>query len=213
MAKARTVSATKTAKPTVKPVAKKGPSSMINDELWQEELDLLFGIIRETELVEEFKWGAPIFTIDGKHVLGLGGFKSYVGIWFHQGVFLKDPLKVLINASEGKTKALRQWRFQSKKDINVKHVKAYIKEAIENAKAGRALKPEKKAAIAIPSELKAALVKDKKLNANFTALTPFKQREYLEYISEAKREETRIARVEKSVPLILAGKGLNDKYR
>lgn len=185
---------------------------MINEELWEEELELLYSIVRSTELVEETKWGGPCFTLNGKNVLGIGGFKSYVGIWFHQGVFLKDPLKVLITASEGKTRALRQWRFQSKKDINTKQVKAYVQEAIDNAKAGRELKPEKKN-VPFPEELKHVLQKNKKLNTNFAALTPFKQREFMEYIGEAKREETRLARVEKSIPLILEGKGLNDKYR
>ena len=186
---------------------------MLNKDKWQEELDLLFTIIRETELVEETKWGAPCFTIDGKNVLGVGGFKSYVGIWFHQGVFLKDPLKVLINASEGKTKALRQWRFQSKKEINPGQVKAYILEAIDNARAGKVIKPEKKKSVEMPSELKTVLAKDKKLQQNFTALTPFKQREYMEYIGDAKQEKTRLTRLEKSIVLINEGKGLNDKYR
>lgn len=193
---------------------KKQPlTAMIQKDLWVEELELLYDIVRKTELEETIKWGAPCFTINGKNVLGLGGFKSYVGIWFNQGVFLKDPLKVLVNASEGKTKALRQWRFQSKKEINPKHVKAYILEAIENAIEGKTIKPEKKKTAELPDELKSALKKDKKLNANFSALTPFKQREYIEYISEAKQEKTRVSRVEKSVSLILEGKGLNDKYR
>ncbi|MBI3135295.1 MAG: YdeI/OmpD-associated family protein [Bacteroidetes bacterium] len=186
---------------------------MIQKNHWIEELELLYSIIRSTELEETIKWGGPCFTINGKNVLGLGGFKSYVGIWFHQGVFLKDPLNVLVNASEGKTKGLRQWRFQSKKDINPKQVKAYVLEAIENAKAGKEIKPEKKKTIEIPAELKNALTKDKKMNAVFAILTPFKQREYVEYIAEAKQEKTRLARIEKITPMIHAGKGLNDKYR
>lgn len=188
-------------------------NNWIQPDLWAEELELLYSIVRSTELEETIKWGGPCFTINGKNVLGIGGFKSYVGIWFNQGVFLKDPQKVLVNASEGKTKALRQWRFQSKKEINPKLVKAYILEAIENAKQGKELKPEKKETGELPDELKSVLKKDKKLNTEFSALSPFKQREYIEYIADAKQEKTRIARVEKSVPLILQGKGLNDKYR
>jgi uncharacterized protein YdeI (YjbR/CyaY-like superfamily) len=179
--------------------------------LWAEELELLYSIVRSTELEETIKWGGPCFTINGKNVLGIGGFKSYVGIWFHQGVFLKDPQKVLVNASEEKTKALRQWRFQSINEIKPKLVKAYVLEAIENAKAGKELKPEKKKTGDLPEELKSALKKEKKLQSNFSQLTPFKQREYIDYILDAKQEKTRIARVEKSIPLILEGKGLNDK--
>jgi uncharacterized protein YdeI (YjbR/CyaY-like superfamily) len=181
--------------------------------LWAEELELLYSIVRSTELEETIKWGGPCFTINGKNVLGIGGFKSYVGIWFHQGVFLKDLQKVLVNASEEKTKALRQWRFQSVKEIKPKLVKAYVLEAIENAKAGKELKPEKKKTGDLPEELKSAFKKEKILQSNFSQLTPFKQREYIDYILDAKQEKTRIVRVEKSIPLILEGKGLNDKYR
>lgn len=180
---------------------------------WAEELDLLYNIIRKTELVEETKWGGPCFTLNGKNVLGLGGFKSYVGIWFHQGVFLKDPKKVLVNASEGKTKALRQWRFQSKKEIDAKLVTQYIEEAISNARTGKELKPEKKENVKVPAELEILLKKNKKAKSIFESLTPFKQREYNDYISEAKQEKTRLSRAEKSLELILQGKGLNDKYR
>ena len=186
---------------------------MSGEAKWEKELTLLYDIVRATELDESIKWGGPSFTYDGKLVLGIGGFKSYVGIWFNQGVFLKDRLNVLVNASEGKTKALRQWRFQSIKEMNPKHIKEYVLEAIENAKEGKSHKLEKKEPIALPAELKKLLTKDKKLKSNFAALSPFKQREFLEYISDAKQEKTRIARVEKSVPLILAGIGLNDMYR
>lgn len=188
-------------------------SSMYHPELWREELDLLFEIVRSTELEETTKWGGPCFVINGKNVLGIGGFKSYVGIWFYQGVFMKDPLKVLVNASEGKRKAMRQWRFQSKKEMNEKQIRAYIAEAIHNAKEGMELKPEKKKTGELPEVLKLALKKDKQLNSNFADLSPFKQREYIEYIEDAKQEKTKIARVEKSIPLILQRKGLNDRYR
>lgn len=197
-----------------KVVSKKEPMTMIHkSDLWSEELEMLYGLVRSTELVETIKWGGPCFTINGKLVLGIGAFKSYVGIWFHQGVFLKDPKKVLINANEEKTKALRQWRFFDKNEIDLKLIRSYVLEAIENAKAGKELKPEKKKTGELPVELKQILDKNKKLGTQFNLLTPFKQREYIEYIADAKQEKTRISRVEKSVPLILEGKGLNDKYR
>ncbi|MBL7898291.1 MAG: DUF1801 domain-containing protein, partial [Crocinitomicaceae bacterium] len=146
-------------------------SMIYKADQWAEELDLLYSIIRKTELKEEIKWGGPCFTLDGKNVLGLGGFKSYVGIWFHQGVFLKDQKKVLVNASEGKTKALRQWRFQSKKEIDTKLVKQYIDEAIINAKSGKELKPEKKPEIKIPDELVSLFKKNTTARKNFNSLT------------------------------------------
>ena len=180
---------------------------------WVDELMLLREIILSSGLNEEIKWGGPIYTLEGKNVLAIGGFKNFFTIWFHQGVFLSDPKKVLINAGEGKTRGLRQWRFTSKEEINPALVKKYVQEAVKNAKAGKEIKPEKKPALAIPDEFKSAFKKDKALKASFDQLTPGKKREYVEYVIEAKTEETRLRRVQKSIPIILSGKGLNDKYK
>jgi len=77
---------------------------------WHDEIDTLRKILQSTTLIEEVKWGAPCYTHSSKNVVGLSAFKSYFGLWFHQGALLKDDQKVLLNAQEGRTKALRQWR-------------------------------------------------------------------------------------------------------
>jgi len=107
---------------------------ILNNERWQSALILLRKVVRSTELEETTKWGAPAYTYNGKNIVGLGAFKSYVGIWFFQGVFLKDAKKKLINAQEGKTKALRQRRFKSDKDIEEESelIREYVQEAISN---------------------------------------------------------------------------------
>ena len=180
---------------------------------WHDELIKLREIILQFDLEETIKWGSPVYTFQGKKVLGLGAFKSYVGIWFFQGVYLKDKKKLLVNAQENKTKALRQWRFQSTDEINGRLIAQYISEAVENTKLGKEVKPSKVKSLSIPEELEGALKRDHKLKHSFEHLTPGKQREYFEYIGQAKRETTRQSRLEKSIPLILDGKGLNDKYR
>lgn len=178
-----------------------------------EALSLLRQIINLTELVETLKWNAPVYTINGKNVLGLGAFKNHFGIWFFNGIFLKDEKQLLSNAQE-KTNALRQMRFENISEIDKNVVLAYVKEAIENQKSGKELKPEKKGKnLEIPLELNDALKKNTKLNEAFHSLTPFKQREYAEYISTAIRAETKQSRLEKIVLLILKGIGLNDKYK
>ena len=179
----------------------------------QTELIILRDLLADSELEEEVKWGVPCYTLNGKNVVGIGAFKSYVGLWFYQGVFLKDPKKVLINAQEGTTKALRQWRFQQASDIDPKLVKAYIEEAIQNQKDGKEMKAVKAKKVDIPAELKSALNSDNKLKDKFEQLTPGKQREYSEHIGSAKQEKTRTSRLEKAIPLILEGKGLHDKYK
>ena len=104
---------------------------------WSKELSLLRGVLQKTELVEDYKWGVPTYTINGKNVVGMAAFKSYVGLWFFQGVFLKDEKNVLINAQENKTKGLRQWRFNSVDEMDTDLILNYLKEAIENQNDGK----------------------------------------------------------------------------
>ena len=177
------------------------------------ELSKLREILLSTGLKEELKWSAPCYTYQGKNIVGIGAFKSYFGLWFHQGASLTDPENVLINAQEGKTKALRQWRFTNKKEIKVRTIKAYVKEAIEAQKAGDVIKPDRSKPIVVPPELQQAFNSKKVLQNAFSKFTKGKQREFAEYIAAAKRAETKQKRLEKILPMILDGVGLNDKYR
>jgi uncharacterized protein YdeI (YjbR/CyaY-like superfamily) len=179
---------------------------------WPEELELLKSIVNKTGLTETVKWGGIAYTYNGKNVLGIGGFTDFFTIWFFKGVFLKDEAKVLVNAQEGVTKSLRQWRFTTKEQVNEKLVLQYIKEAIEVEKAGLAVKPEKKP-FTIPERLQAELDASPVLLEAFMKFSPYKQREFAESIETAKQEKTLVARMEKIKPLILQGIGLNDKYR
>ncbi|MAN58384.1 MAG: hypothetical protein CMC08_00960 [Flavobacteriaceae bacterium] len=180
---------------------------------WAGVLDTLRSVFRETELEETVKWGTPHYTYNGKLVAGLAGFKNHCAVWFHQGVFLEDSENKLINAQEGTTKALRQWRFEEGDSVNVDLVRDYVLEAISNAKAGKELTPERKKKLTLPPLLRQALTDNAKLNAAFLTLTPGKQREYAEYIATAKQDATKRRRLDKCIPLIEDGKGLNDKYK
>ena len=176
------------------------------------ELNKLRAIIHTTELKETVKWGIPTYTINNKNVVGIGAFKSYAGLWFFQGSFLKDEKGLLINAQEGKTKGMRQMRFQSIEAIDEQIIRRYLLEAIENQKQGKEIKPEKKPLV-IPDELKERLSKDGKLSEAFDQLSLSKKRDYAEYIQEAKRADTKQSRLEKITLMILAGMGLYDKYK
>jgi uncharacterized protein YdeI (YjbR/CyaY-like superfamily) len=161
----------------------------------------------------ELKRGGPVYTIDDKNVVGIGSFKSYAGLWFYQGAFLRDEAGVLINATKGVTKALRQWRFASVDEIDDELILKYVKEAIQNQKEGKEMKPDRNKPIVIPDELNQALKEDSELENCFNRFTTGKQREFTEFISSAKLTETRMARVQKVIPLILENIGLNDRYR
>lgn len=181
---------------------------------WKEALTTLRAIVLALPLAETIKWGAPFYTFDNKQVVGLAAFKSHVALWFPQGALLKDPQKKLINAQEGITKGNRQWRFCSVEEIeeNQKLIAEYIGESITNLQQGLATRPRQKK-VDMPKELGDLLAKDTGLNASFEAFANFKKTEFMEYIAEAKRETTRQTRLEKIIPMIQKGEGLNDIYR
>lgn len=180
---------------------------------WKAELVLLRELCLSTALEETVKWGAPIYMYEGKNVVGLVAFKNHISLWFHQGVFLKDAHKKLMNVNEGKTKGLYQWRFYKTEDIEPQLILDYLNEAIANEKAGKRISVNRNKALIIPEVLQKALQNDKNLYTHFNAFTPGKKREFADYISEAKREETQLKRLDKCVDLILAGIGLHDKYK
>ena len=180
---------------------------------WQAELKTLRKIILTTNLEETVKWGMPYYCLSGKNIVGMVSFKSYFGLWFTQGAFLKDEAGVLLNAKEGKTRGLRQWRMNSKNEINSKLIKSYVMEAIEITKAGKVIKPVRNKAFQVPSELELEMDNNPALKASFDNLSQFQKREYSDHINSAKRDETKARRLSKIIPMILSGAGLNDKYR
>ena len=186
---------------------------MQNNKQWTEELENLASIINKIPLEKTIKWGAEVFTYNGKNVVSYGGFKNYFMLWFFNGVFLEDKYKVLVNAQEGKTKSLRQWRFTSIDEIDENKITEYINEAIEIEKKGLKISPDKFVAIPISEILEKEFKNDKTLKSAFEKLTPGKQKEYIVYINEAKQEATKLKRLEKIKPMILQGIGLNDKYK
>lgn len=186
---------------------------MDKSDKWKEELDLLIAIISKAGLTGTIKWGTDVFTHKGKNVVGVAGFKEFFTLWFYNGVFLKDEQAVLYNSQEGKTKALRQWRFYSKDDINEPLVLIYVQEAMQLVEEGKSHKQEKLPPPAVPDLLLQLMEQDNALKGVFQKLSPYKRKDYIEYLSTAKRVETRQARLDKIIPMILNGQGLNDKYK
>lgn len=182
-------------------------------EKWSKELTQLHAILSELPLDAAIKWGSPTYSHKKKNVIGIAGFKNYFGLWFFQGGLLKDDAKVLQNAQEGKTQAMRQWRFNSVDEIDRDLIKAYVLESIKNFEEGKEIKPNRNKELVIPEELEALLKDNSELNSAFGNLTKGKQREYADHISEAKREATKQKRLEKITPMILSGVGLHDKYK
>ena len=178
---------------------------------WQAEYEKLRMVILDCPLTEELKWGVPCYTFDGKNIVLIHGFKEYCAILFVKGVLLKDTEGILITQTEN-VQAARQIRFTSVAEIERLEpiLKAYIIEAIDAEKAGLKVDLKKTAEYSFPDEFITRLEEIPDLQEAFEALTPGRQRAYLLYFSAAKQSKTREARIEKYVPKILDGKGLND---
>ena len=184
-----------------------------NQPHWAKALSKLRKALLELGLEETIKWGGPVYMYEKKNIVSIGGYKSFVSLWYYQGALLKDEKGLLVNAQEGITKAQRQMRFQHADEINIAVVKSYTLEAIDNQKAGKELKADTQKPLIIPDELEKILKTQAKLSSSFDALNLSKRREYAEYISNTKRAETKLNRIEKITPMILNGVGLSDKYR
>jgi len=179
---------------------------------WQKEYAQLRKIILDCGLNEELKWGVPCYTFKGTNVVLIHGFKEYCALLFHKGALLKDPEALLIQQTEN-VQAARQARFTSLQEIVEKAsaLKAYVYEAIEVERAGLKVEMKKTSEFTMVEEFQKALDETPGLKVAFEALTPGRQRAYLLYFSQPKQSKTREARIEKSIPQILDGKGLNDQ--
>jgi uncharacterized protein YdeI (YjbR/CyaY-like superfamily) len=160
---------------------------------------------------EECKWGKPTYTVDGKNIVILQGFKEYFGLGFFQGALLKDPKKLLVQL--GQVHAGRVMKFTSVKDITAKAptITAYVREAIAVEKAGLRMERKKTSDFPVPDELTERFRSDPRLKRAFGALTPGRQRSYLYHFAAAKQSATRVARIEKAMPAIFEGRGFLER--
>lgn len=178
---------------------------------WKEEFTLLRSIISDFDLTEELKWGQPTYTLNGKNIVLMHGFKDYCAILFVKGALLEDPKGILIRQTEN-VQAGRQVRFKDLETIvSLKNdLKDYIQAAIDNEKAGKEIEFKKVQEFPMPEELTERFYDRPDLKTAFYALTPGRQRAYLLYFAQAKQATTRVARIEKYTDKILEGKGLDD---
>ena len=178
---------------------------------WREESEKLRKILLKFRLTEELKWGKPCYTLQESNVVIIQGFKEYCALLFCKGALLKDAKGILIQQTEN-VQAARQIRFTNVREIAEMEptLKAYIDEAIGVEEAGLEVTYKKTSDFKVPEELQKKLDNLPALKTAFGALTPGRQRGYILYFSAPKQSKTRESRVEKCMPQILKGKGLND---
>jgi uncharacterized protein YdeI (YjbR/CyaY-like superfamily) len=180
-------------------------------ERWEAELAEMRRVLAGLAMVEERKWGSPTYTVDGKNIVILQCFKAYFGLGFFQGALLKDPKKLLVQL--GQVQAGRVMKFSTAKEITAKAatIKAYVREAMAVEKAGLRLERKETSDFPVPEELTERFRTDPRFKRAFEALTPGRQRSYLHHFAAAKQSATRVARIEKAMPAIFAGRGFLER--
>ena len=183
-----------------------------NEPQWSVELTDLRDLMLSLGMTETLKWSRPVYTWKGKNVLSISGFKHHYGVWFFNGVFLKDAAGVLEKAQD-ETKAMRHIRYTADIQPDLDLLRAYVQEAMQNEEKGLKVEAAKPGKYEMSEELKAELDQNSDLHKAFYALSPGKQKEYSNHILSAKQEKTKISRLGKIKPMILSGVGLHDKYK
>ena len=180
-------------------------------EKWQAAIEQLRTIVLDCGLTEKLKWGVPCYTLQNSNIVLIHDFKEYCALLFFKGALLNDVNGILVQQTKN-VQAARQIRFTNAQEVGKlkKILKAYIYEAIEVEKAGLKVTLKKPAEFIMAAEFKKKLDKNRALKTAFEALTPGRQRAYLLHFSAPKQAKTRESRVEKCIPQILKGKGLDD---
>jgi uncharacterized protein YdeI (YjbR/CyaY-like superfamily) len=180
---------------------------------WRNETDHLRRTVLGCDLVEELKWGKPCFTYQKKNVAIIIPLKDACALSFFKGALLKDPKHILQKI--GQAQAGRWIKFTSPEEISALQptLKRYIYEAIEVEESGKKVPLKKPSEYVVPEELQVRLNAAPELKAAFEALSPGRRKSYIFHVSGAKQAKTRAARAEKCVPMILSGRGFNERAR
>lgn len=166
------------------------------------------------QVEETMKWSFPHFDYKGEMMCSMASFKQHCSFGFWKASLMKDP--VLLETAKSEVAMGHLGRITSLKDLPTdKQLTAWIKEAMKLNDEGVKVKKEKPVAtkeISVPADLIAALKKNKKAFAIFEQFPPSHKKEYIQWIEEAKREETRKKRIEQTVEWVAENKQRNWKY-
>lgn len=178
---------------------------------WSAELHQLRRIVRDSPLTETCKWGVPCYTYQDQNVLLIGAFKEYCSLNFLKGVLMADPHGILISPGENSQSA-RVIKFTNVEEVLAREtiLHYYLLEAIAVEQSGKKVDFKKISEFAVPDELLVIFEEYPPLRTAFEALTPGRQRGYLLHFSAPKQAKTRESRIQKCIPQIMQGKGMND---
>ncbi len=184
---------------------------MAKTKTWREESEKLRSILHDFPLSEDLKWGKPCFAFQGSNFIIIIAFKEYCALAFFKGSLLSDPNGLLVKPGEN-TQGGRQIRFNNIQEIVALEpvIRAYIQEAIDVEKAGLQVDKTASKELVFPDELHQKFDEMPALAVAFQVMTPGRQRAYNMHFSAPKQSTTRMSRIEKCIPKILEGKGMND---
>lgn len=181
------------------------------DTRWRAEVQALRAIMLTGPVTEDLRWRQPCYRAHDGNIAIIGGMKDCAFVSFLKGALLADPDGILVPPGDN-SRSARMAKFTSLAEIKATApaLKACLAEAVENEKAGRKITFDKDD-LAPPPELEAAFAGNPALRAAFEALTPGRRRGWLLHFSQPRQSRTVVARIERAAPLIMAGKGLNDR--
>jgi hypothetical protein len=162
----------------------------------------------DPSIVEDWKWG-PNYSSNGM-VCGYGAFQKHVKFTFFNGSAMKDSKGLFNHCVDNEFS--RSIKFVDETEINEKLLTEYIKESVAVNQKGfkREIKDK---TVEVPADLEAALKKNKKAQAFFEGLSYGYKKDFVELVTTAKQEKTRLERIAKVVDHCAEGKKLNDKYK
>ncbi|WP_224489524.1 DUF1801 domain-containing protein [Robertkochia flava] len=190
-------------------------SYIASHTVWKTGLEQLRTVILEFPFEEHIKWNIPVYMANGRNCLGMAAFKHHFSLWFYEGHRLQDASGVLENTQQGKTKYLRQWKFRDISEMDTEQLRKFLRETLEFADEGPQASAENRDRHTEENAplLEDALAQSPVLRKAFEAFPLYKQKEFSSYINEARRDTTKLKRLERIKELIENGEGLNDKYR
>lgn len=160
------------------------------------------------DVVETIKWSRPHFTLDGKLLAGMSAFKAHCafGFWAREGT---EPGQAGAMGDFGRIETLADLPSRTELRRQIRAAAALLRAGAPRAsKPGRTPRPQ----LEMPADFAAALDQVKAARQHYDAFAPSKQRDYLEWVLEAKREDTRAKRVAQAVEWLAEGKSRNWKY-
>jgi uncharacterized protein YdeI (YjbR/CyaY-like superfamily) len=184
---------------------------LLNAGKWQAEMRQLRSILLDCALEEEYKWKQACYCYKGNNIVILHSFNDYCGLGFFKGSLLSDTNKLLEKSGEN-TQGSRVLKFRSLAEIIDAEltVKAYLFEAIEVEKAGLQVDYSSNKELVFPDELINIFAANTTFKAAFEGLTIGRQRAYNLFFSAPKQSKTIVTRIEKYIPRIMSGYGIND---